>query len=128
MRIAIVIYYQIFDKIGYYLNDELSLGLEKNKKYFKEVEKAIESKDLVCKELIFEDEAYGQIRILRQCLIHNKSKFIDYKNDWEKLTSLIVFDYERIQKIIYGFFKDYGIVASERAKNELKRKIEYTRL
>ncbi|MDU7150419.1 MAG: Cthe_2314 family HEPN domain-containing protein [Clostridium sp.] len=133
MRMTIVIYYQIFDKVGYYLNDKFNIGLEENDRYFKKVITQIRSKELIGESnSIFKDETYQQLNIIRKCLVHNKNTFIDYNNDWQKLNSLIVIDYERVQEVIYNLYKEYfnseGMHISKRAYDELNRKLKYRKL
>lgn len=133
MRMSIVIYYQIFDKVGYYLNDKFNLGLEENDRYFKKVITQIRSKELIVESnSIFKDEAYQHLNIIRKCLVHNRNTFIDYDNDWQKLSSLIVLDYERLQQIIYNLYEEYfnseRMNISKRAYNELNRELKYRKL
>ncbi len=134
IRAGIIIKYEIFDKLGYYLNIKYNLQLPNKKTYFKEAIKKIRnnqedySESIKSSCLLCDDEAYKQLSKIRKCIIHDKEVVIDYNKNKDTIYSLIITNFIELQNIIYSILKEHfyekGYIVSQEAKNELKRKLD----
>ncbi len=126
VRMSITTYYQIFDKLGMYLNNKLGLNLQYS--YYKTVVDEIVNRNLISDEIIKNicelrnGDEYKELSRIRQRIVHYKKVFIDFKSNSDASSSLLVSSISSISNIIYiilvNYFRANSIKVSQSVRNE----------
>lgn len=136
IRMSITTYYQIFDKLGMYLDNKLGLNLRYS--YYKTVVDEIVNKNLVSDEIIKSicelrnGDEYNELSRIRQKIVHYKKVFIDFRSNTDASSSLLVSSISSINNIIYiildNYFKINSIKVSQSVINEVNSIISIRKL
>lgn len=109
-RLAIIFYYQMFDKFSLYIKSKHKLNI--NKPYFKDAISEIINKpinlDSIDKKLIelYNSNDYRELKKIRQIIVHME-KNIDFNINSEKISSLIININIKTNYIILDIVNDY---------------------
>lgn len=111
IRMSISLYYQMFDKMGMYINNRYNLNLKRP--YFKDVINKIVNNNMkddyinnkLCE--LRNSIEYDELTKIRKMIIHNKKVYINYQENSDCISSLIVSSLIPIQNIIFNILKEF---------------------